>query len=425
MKKKIKTSKKGIFLKLFSVIIIVGGLLYSSKYYSFQITTKNVSSAMASVSTGTSGDGLVSIADMRNDYTSSITNSQEKVRILIVPGHEPDYGGAQFGSIDERNLVVTIGQDLEQFLQTNNRYQVFITRDTQVWNPTFANYFQNNWNNISSWEKLARENAPKLTVFGAPIAVPVIHITDPTDVALRLYGIIKWANENSIDIMIHLHLNDYPGHSSNTPGKYSGLVIYTPAQQYANSSTTKAIASAIFNRLSLYNPISNLPIESAGIIDDPELIAIGANNTSNAASMLIEYEYIYEPQFVNPKVRDIALKDLAYQTYLGLQDYFNKNNTITAASLYDPTSVYVWSAPVTNIKSNPDDIYAMQTALIMDGDYPPAGKSRNDCPHSGTFGACTRAAIQAFQKKHDIASESVFGPKTFNLLKNIYDGKEN
>jgi len=421
-KKNSKIAYGGVVLKLFLGMIIVGCFLYGTKYYSFQIISKNISSAVASVS-GTSGDGLVSTTDIRNDYASSTNSSQEKVRILIVPGHEPDYGGAQFGSIDERNLVVTIGQDMQKFLQTNNRYQVFITRDTQGWNPIFANYFQNNWNTIDTWEKLARQNAPKLTALGAPIVVPVIHITDPTDVALRLYGIIKWSNENSIDIMIHLHLNDYPGHSSYAPGKYSGLVIYTPAQQYANSSTTKAVASAIFNRLSLYNPISNLPIESAGIIDDPELIAIGANNTSNAASMLIEYEYIYEPQFVNPKVRAIALKDLAYQTYLGLQDYFNKNTVITATSFYNPTSIYAWSAQVTSTKSNPDDIYALQTALIMDNDYPPAGKSRNDCPHSGTFGACTRASVQAFQKKHGIVGENVFGSKTFNLLKNIYNGK--
>ena len=136
--------------------------------------------------------------------------------------------------------------------------------------------------------------------------------------------------------MIHLHLNDYPGHSSTVAGKYSGLVIYIPAQQYNNSSTTKAVADAMFKRLSLYNPIDNLPIESGGIIDDPELIAVGVGNTADAASMLIEYDYIYEPQFVNPKVRSLALKDLAYQTYLGLQDFFTKNANVSVDFLLPP-----------------------------------------------------------------------------------------
>ena len=244
-----------------------------------------------------------------------------------------------------------------------------------------------------------------------------------TDVALRLYGITKWANENSIGLMIHLHLNDYPGHGDTVPGKYSGLVIYTPALQYANSAATKAIADAMFKRLSLYNPISDFPSESNGLVDDPELIAVGSNNTSDAASMLIEYDYLYEPQFVNPKVRSLALKDLAYQTYLGLQDFFTGNKPTAATSLYDPSSLYTWNTPVAGKNANPEDIYALQTALLMDGDFPPVGKTKNDCPHSGVFGSCTKAALQAFQKKNGIVGESAGGLNTFALLNKIYTEK--
>ena len=362
--------------------------------------------------------GAISLADVRSDYNGNA--SSQKVRILIVPGHEPDYGGAQFGSIDERNLVVEIGQDLQQYLQANNNYQVFITRDTQAWNPTFANYFATDWNAITTWEAAHLVGQSSVTALGAVAAPPEIHITDPIDVALRLYGITKWANENNIDLMIHLHLNDYPGHASGVAGKYSGLVMYVPAQQYANSSTTKAIADAVFKRLSLYNPISNLPIESSGLIDDPELIAVGANNTADAASMLIEYDYIYEPQLVNPAVRSLALKDFAYQTYLGLQDFFNQNTNVTAVSSYNPESLYAWNTPVTGKNSNPEDIYALQTALIMDGDYPPAGKTKNDCPHSGTLGACTEEAVAAFQTKNGISGQSIGGANTFSLLNHIY-----
>jgi N-acetylmuramoyl-L-alanine amidase len=402
-------------LPVFFLICIVSGFGYA--YYHFHLSYHFNAANSASAAFGADP---VSATDLHSDYNA--TSSLDKARILIVPGHEPDYGGAQFGSVYERNLVVEIGQDLEQYLQTNSNYQVYITRDTQAWNPIFSDYFTNDWNAIAAWEKTAAQNAPSLASLGASGAPPVEHITDPTNVALRLYGITKWANENNIDLMIHLHLNDYPGHSATVAGKYSGLVIYIPAQQYTNSSTTKAIADAVFKRLSLYNPIDNLPIESSGVIDDPELIAVGANNTADAASMLIEYDYIYEPQFVNPKVRSLALKDLAYQTYLGLQDFFTKNNAVAVTSSYHPSSLYTWSTPVTGTNSNPEDIYALQTALLMDGDYPPAGKTKNDCPHSGTFGACTKAALKAFQNKNGIAGESAGGPKTFSLLSRIYSG---
>lgn len=410
------TNMRKVSFLFFGVIVLAG----SGYVYNRSNPSGSSAHMVSAVASADYADSPVSVTDLRSDYSAS--SSPENVHILIVPGHEPDYGGAQFGSVDERNLVVEIGQDLQHYLQTNDNYQVFITRDTQSWNPVFADYFKNNWNSIIAWEKTSKQNAPSLTPLGASAAPPVDHISDSTDVALRLYGITKWANENKIDLMIHLHLNDYPGHSSTVAGKYSGLVIYIPAQQYANSATTKAVADAVFKRLSLYNPIDDLPVESSGVIDDPELIAVGANNTADAASMLIEYDFIYEPQFVNPKVRSLALKDLAYQTYLGLQDFFTKNGNVSAANSYDPSSLYAWDIPVAGKNSNPEDIYALQTALIMDGDYPPAGKTKNDCPHSGTFGACTQVALKAFQKKNGITGEGIDGPKTFALLRNIYGG---
>ena len=271
--------------------------------------------------------------------------------------------------------MVELGRDLEQFLKANNNYQVFITRDTQTWSPIFADYFKNNWNGIVAWEKAARKEMSRLISAGTT-AIPspaVRHNNIPADVAVRLYGINKWANENNIYLVIHIHINDYWGYPANVPGKYSGFAIYLPAQQYSNSTTTGAVAEAVFNRLAKYNPVSNLRQESSGLVSDSELIAVGANNTSEAANMLIEYDYIYEPQFVNPKIRGLALKDLAYQTYLGLQDFFDDGNGGDSANLYNPSLLYMWNNPTTDKNSDPSDIYAVQTVLIIDGDYPPAG----------------------------------------------------
>ncbi len=368
------------------------------------------------------------VSNTENILASSTTtpSTQNKFHILIVPGHEPDYGGTDFkspyGKVYERDFTVELGQDLKQYLDSDVKYQVDITRDITAWTPAFADYFKNNWDAISAWVTVAKKS-PTGSVISTGVA-PEIHNNTPKDVALRLYGITKWSNDNAVNLMVHIHFNNYPNNPPLVAGKYSGFVMYIPSAQYANSSSTLPIAQAVYKRLALYNPKSNLKVESAGIIADPELIAVGSDNTSNAASMLIEYEYIYEPQLVNPATRSLAMKDLAYQTYLGLKDYFDQNQNISTENGYNPSTLYTWNSG-TNKNSTSTDIYALQTALIMDGDYPPAGKTKNDCPHSGSFGACTVSALSAFQKKNNIVGENgIVGQKSFDILGAIYNGNK-
>jgi N-acetylmuramoyl-L-alanine amidase len=373
----------------------------------------------------------VTVSALHSDYVAAgqNTSAAKKVRILLVPGHEPDYGGAEFGALKERNMTVELAQDLQQILANNNRYQVMVTRNTQSWNPTFADYFKNDWNEIAAWEQAHKDEIANLTRLGQfhPVTPEVYHNNAPTDVAMRIYGIDKWVNENNIDIVIHIHFNDYPGHASGVPGQYNGLAIYVPQQEYANSSTTEVLADGIFKRLAKYSAVSNLPGESSGIVEDQDLIAIGAYNSVNAASMLIEYGYIYEPQFVNPATRSSAIKDLAFQTYVGLQDFFEPDNVVNVAGAYDTLLVpHQWSAPLTATNAAPADVLALQTALTMDGDYPPANKSKNDCPRSGSLGPCTKTALNRFQAKYGITGEKdMAGQKTINLLEKMYAVKVN
>ena len=261
------------------------------------------------------------------------TTSPTRVRVLLVPGHEPGFGGAEYGSLKERVLNVALADDLQALLDKDPHYQVFITRDDYAWNPVFANYFKQNWAGIIAWERASKVEMNHLIAIGSttrPVATEY-HNTAPDNVAIRLYGITKWANENNIDITIHIHFNDVPNRPANGPGKPTGFAIYVPAEQYDNSSTTRSIAQAIFNRLKSYTTVSDLPVESEGIISEPGLIAIGANNTANAASMLIEYAYIYQHQLTNAKTRAAFLHGLAEQTYLGLRDFFEANSPAATA----------------------------------------------------------------------------------------------
>ena len=363
------------------------------------------------------------IADIQSKY-HAVPKQDQKVSILLVPGHEPNFGGTEFRDIKERDITLELAHALQLLLQGNPRYQTIVTRDTGSWNTNFATYFKNNWDDIALWRDASKEETIRLmSISSSTIVKPAVsHNSAPNDVSVRLYGITKWANENDIDIVIHIHFNDETVHKAETPGEYSGFAIYVPSSHYGNSPTSKAIGNSILHRMQKFDPISNLKGETTGLVDEPELIAIGANNTADAASILIEYGYIYEPQLLNPNTRGIAIKDLAFQTYLGLQDFFNDTNSALLISPFE-TSVlpYTWSTLHLNQNVNANSVYALQTALIADGVYPPHGKTKNECPRTGIVGDCTRTALMIFQQKYRVTGENgVVGPKTLSILNEKY-----
>ncbi|OHA17227.1 MAG: hypothetical protein A2830_00525 [Candidatus Taylorbacteria bacterium RIFCSPHIGHO2_01_FULL_44_110] len=363
------------------------------------------------------------IDELQKKYASSTPRKPHKIRVLIVPGHEPDYGGAEFGVLKERDMTIELGEQLALFLSANEKYEVIMSRTKQEWSPVFAEYFDRELDDIIVWQKAHKEESLRRVVTNQTSSSPkVYHNSAPDSVAYRLYGLTKWSNENAVDIAIHIHFNDYPGHGR-IPGKYAGFAIYTPEAQYANSTTTRALSETMFKRLSKYNPVSNLPVESDGIIEERELIAIGANNTADAASALIEYGYMYEPQFLNIDTRGLAIKDLAFQTYLGLEDFFNPRGVRSLAATYDTLVLpYIWRRILPETSRELRDIYALQTALQVEGVYPPQGKDQYDCPRTGKIGPCTKSSVEVFQKKYGIEENGV-GEKTIGELNRLYSGR--
>ena len=138
-----------------------------------------------------------------------------------------------------------------------------------------------------------------------------------------LYGVNKWANDNNIDIVLHLHLNDYPQRKYDMPGKYKGFSIYVPDRQFPNGEASIEIAKSIKEELAKIAPASNFPKEKEIIIEDQQLIAIGSNASRKGVSILLEYGYIYEPQFYDKEIRSFALREMAEATARGLKDFFD------------------------------------------------------------------------------------------------------
>jgi N-acetylmuramoyl-L-alanine amidase len=58
----------------------------------------------------------VQIADVKSKY-NTVT---KKVRILIVPGHEPNFGGTEFGNLKERDMTVDLANNLSEFFFCNS-----------------------------------------------------------------------------------------------------------------------------------------------------------------------------------------------------------------------------------------------------------------------------------------------------------------
>ncbi|MBI3634024.1 MAG: N-acetylmuramoyl-L-alanine amidase [Candidatus Yonathbacteria bacterium] len=363
----------------------------------------------------------VKATDLRETF-DTVSSEKKKLRVLIVPGHEPDFGGAEYLNIKERDLNADLALALAQYLVEDGHFEVSMTRGKDGWNPDLQNYFTMNGEDIKAFARAKKEEMARLIGEGKIMRVSdaVPHNDAPSDVASRLYGINKWANDRKADIIIHIHFNDNTPRRINVPGEHNGFAIYTPERQYSNSQAANEIAQYVFERLSRMFPISSLPAEDKGIVEEQDLIALGSYNSVDGASILIEYGYIYEPQFKVSSVRDMMIKELAFQTYLGLADFFGETSPLVGP--YESTILpYEGISVVENNASANREVLAFQAALMDKGFYPPQDSTKNICPLSGVFGPCTRAALATFQREFDIKGEvGAIGAKTRVKLRALF-----
>jgi len=411
---------KNLIIAFFAIILLGTPWLVAEHPSSSEFVNNIFSYVKVNYSAAFFQDGISPEA-LREKY-SSATNGQDKVRIFLMPGHEPEAGGTEFGQLKERDMVVELANHLEGLLVNDLHYEVIVGRDKKAWNPSIDLYFKNNWNDIVTFVSSSKNEMIRLISSGRLYRLEegvVEHNDLPKNAALRLYGINKWNNENKTDITIHIHFNDHRRANMKLPGDYTGFSIYVPEKQYSNSTSTRVIADHIYKRLSRYSPVSNLPDENVGIVQEQDLIAIGAYNTADSASLLIEYGYIYEPQYLDEIAKDITIKDMAFQTYLGLQDFFGGNNSNV---VFDTLTLpYVWKNNISKDKFDRRDVIALQSALILDGVYPPKDKTKNECPRTGKFGPCTMSAVTEFQNKYGITGEkNIVGEKTRAVLNRLF-----
>jgi len=338
-----------------------------------------------------------------------------KVNILIVPGHDSESFGTSYRGLREAEVTAALGERLERLFKDNNNFKVAILRTGTGYNSSFISYITAERSSILSFIRDKRKTMRSYVSQGKVEEVDgVPHVAVPLDTAIKLYGTNVWADSLGMHLVIHVHFNDYPRAAQNFPGEYSGFAVYVPDGQYGNAAGSRAVAEKIFARFARsYHP-STYPKESAGIVPDQDLIALGANDTLSAASVLIEYGYFYEPQFTYEETRSRALDDLALKTYAGVLDFFGETSFFAGDSTFLP---YRFDEDLKKGDRGKVSVLSLQAALSADGLYPPSGKRKDECPLTGSFQDCTQAALFAFQKREGIPGDgSVAGPITREIL---------
>jgi N-acetylmuramoyl-L-alanine amidase len=353
-----------------------------------------------------SAQSVLTDAELKAKYQNN------NIKILIVPGHDGEsQTGTYFKGIYERDLNLQLADDLYNLLENDGHFSVFITRDKNGYLPIFENYFKDQ----ATSTRLFIEKYKQITdsaIANGTFKVQTDGIDHPVvanDYALRLYGTNKWADENNIDIVINIHFDDYPGRSADQVGVYSGFSIYAPESQLVNSEISQSVAKSVSVELSKVQSSSDYQPEHTSVVDDQDLIAIGANSTLNAAAILVEYGYIYESQIINKNIRSVIFPEYAYKTYLGVVKFLDDNFKVNG---YDSALLpYKFSNNLYFGMRNNSEVAKLQEMLNYEGFY--------SGPITGNFLHDTQQAVIDLQKNNtaDISVASGYvGPQTVKLL---------
>ena len=247
----------------------------------------------------------------------------EPIRILIVPGHDEKVWGAQYGNLKEADMNLVLATQIYNTLKKDKRFVVYITRDNKGYKKEFADYFSSQKDNIISFKENAKKNMNTKISNGSFTQVKSTpHNAVSADTSVVLYGINKWANENNMDAVVHVHFNDVVRKTVWKQADAKGFAVYVPQEQMPNAVGSISLGKSIFDELLKKYIPSNFYLENGGFVKEQKLIALGASGTLNKDidSVLIEYGYIY--RFGNTAFRHAFYKKVADLTAKGIVKKF-------------------------------------------------------------------------------------------------------
>ncbi len=333
------------------------------------------------------------------------------VKILIVPGHDDEFSGAQFRGVREADLTLALAKKIRDDLANDSNISVALSRNDVMYTPELTDYFKNKSSNIASFIKNhAQDTRAAIAAGEIAVSSQVPHANANDVTVTRLYGINKWAAEQNFDLILHIHFNDYYPRPLSKPGDYFGYTVYVPDSQLPNARPAKPFGESVAKRIGQIFPRSSMPLEQKmsdefGVVPDLKLIALGANRTLMIPSILVEYAYIYEPQVTVPLFSQTS-QVYAQATATGITDYLSGtvSNKHSASFHFD--------TDLESSQNKKPDALMLQLVLAEMGLYPPKPKTTTDCPFTGVFGSCTKSSIESFQKKFYLSVDGLFGKKT-------------
>ena len=208
----------------------------------------------------------------RNLNTTTSTNLQEKIKVVIDAGHgEPDGGAVSADGIKESDLNLQIAQKLKIKLEESNM-EVIMTREDA--------------NNIAP----ASEQQSKIRQ---------IKTSD-------LNNRVKIANESGAAILVSIHMNKFEDN------KYRGWQTFYSKASEEGKKLAESIQSSIGEIVQIENKRTALKIEGIKIIDKSTIPAV-----------IVECGFLSNPEECK------LLQDETYQTKLaegikiGIQNYFS------------------------------------------------------------------------------------------------------
>ncbi|MFA6340869.1 MAG: N-acetylmuramoyl-L-alanine amidase [Candidatus Paceibacterota bacterium] len=265
---------------------------------------------------------LIAIAE-RAKTDNVFTFGPKKIKLLIVPGHEPDAGGALYGNIKERDLDLALSLMLKDKLASHDDVEVTLARNENGWNKDLEEYVLNNETEIMDWVALMKEKMfAKVDAGEMKIIDPDMKHNEATSNAvLFLYGTNKWIEEKDIDMVLHVHFNNNPKYKGKP--NYRGYCMYIPEHQYGNFASSRIFASYLNEEMFKIEKKSDMPQERDIIIEDQELIATGNYDTLKIPSVALEYAYIYEPVMTSSSTRNAFMEKAASSTAEAIRRYIN------------------------------------------------------------------------------------------------------
>jgi hypothetical protein len=135
----------------------------------------------------------------RAEERAFIPNSQkyqsgEKIKILVIPGHDQKYSGAYWNGRSEQDLNLQLANQIRDELRKDPQLEVVVTRDERGYIPEIQNYFENNQTSIERFIE-SHKKATNDSVESGDISLTrqVPHHDAAPTVAYQLYAVNKWA----------------------------------------------------------------------------------------------------------------------------------------------------------------------------------------------------------------------------------------